>query len=194
VVADPPPDWLLNQALKRKSSGINQATMNNWGSDFTERSLHKNGSIFINAFNHSVFLNHDCLSWAQEFITLNAKDIRITSTYPGFERCGPHIDRTRNFTLMFLIQTGGDHHETVFYKEKNTLDLVRPKGYHVDDYDKLDQIKTIVLQKNAWNLINGRILHSIEYIIDGRISIQISMDELDPNLILTDTHWYYDYN
>lgn len=176
-----PPDWLLQKSSTARTNGsATQATMNNWGDDFTARPLHKDGKVYKNAFNHSVFLDDAALSWARENITNLAKDIRSTSTLPGLERCGAHIDRTRNYTLMYLIEPGGNDHCTVFYREKGVDDLYRPREYHVDDYDRLIELKRVKLKCNAWNLVSARILHSIENITNGRYSIQVSLDDLDP--------------
>jgi hypothetical protein len=190
VVASPPPDWLLDKAKDFKKSEATQASMNNWGEDFTARDLHKNGKVYKNAFNHSVFLDSDCLEWAKNNITPNAKDIRIYATRPGLDRCGAHIDRTRNYTLIYLLESGGDQHETVFYKERGVNELIRPNAYHVDDYNQLEIISKVNLKIHKWNLVQGRILHSIENITQGRSSIQISLDEFGPELILTNTEWY----
>lgn len=187
IDAPNPPEWLLELSENARTDGTpTQATMNNWGDDFTARSLYKDGKTYSNAFNHSVFLNEDALRWARENITNLAKDIRSTSTLPGLERCGAHIDRTRNYTLMYLIEPGGDNHSTVFYKEKGVDELYRPREYHVDDYNQLIELKRVRLKTNVWNIVSARILHSIEDIPNGRYSIQISLDDLDPDFKLVD--------
>lgn len=190
VLAPAPPHWLLEQAHALKESENTQATMNNWGEEFTARPLYKDGQIYKNAFNHSVFLDQTCLDWASANVSSAAKDIRITATRPGLDRCGAHIDRTRNYTLMYLLEPGSDHHETVFYKERGITELIRPKEYHVDNYDQLEIIKKIKLKVNSWNLIHARILHSVENITDGRTSIQISLDTLSTDMTLTNTVWH----
>lgn len=169
-----PPDWLLDQA--KNIDRNTQAEMNNWGSDFTERPLYHPTGVYNNAFNHSIYLDDAALAWARENITSETKDIRISWTYPGLARCGAHIDRTRNYTLMYLLETGGDDHETVFYQEQGVDELYRPNAHHVDDYDKLTKIVGVKLQVRRWNLLQAKILHSIENIDQGRRSIQISLD------------------
>ena len=186
VNAPPPPDWILERAQAARADGIpNQVTMNNWGDDFIHRPLYKDGQVYKNSFNVSVFLDDDCLTWAKEHVTPMAKDIRSTSTKYGLERCGAHIDRTRDYTLIYLLETGGDDHQTVFYKEQHHDDLFRPREYHVDDYDKLQVLKVIKQTPHRWNLVQARILHSIENIKLGRYSIQISLDDIS-GLKLTD--------
>jgi len=192
VLAPEPPSWLLENAANLKTTSKTQAMMNNWGDAYTARLLYKDGKSYSNAFNHSVFLDNKCLVWARENITRSAKDIRITTTKSGLERCGAHIDHTRNYTLMFLLESGGPNHETVFYKEKGCNEVIRPKKYHVDNYDQLEVLERVKLKINAWNLVQARVLHSVENIIQGRTSIQISIDYIDSDLILTDTKWCHD--
>lgn len=185
--APAPPAWILERAQAARADDVpNQVTMNNWGDDFVHRPLYKDGKTYRNSFNISVFLDDECLSWARTNITKSAKDIRSTITRPGLERCGAHIDRTRNYTLMYLLEDGGDDHSTVFYREKGTDELVRPREYHVDDYDQLDEIKRVKLKLNSWNLVQARVLHSIENISNGRVSIQISLDNMPDDLLLVD--------
>lgn len=172
--APAPPDWILDQA--KNIDRNTQAEMNNWGSDFTERPLHHSTGVYNNAFNHSIYLDDAALAWARENITSETKDIRISWTYPGLARCGAHIDRTRDYTLMYLLETGGDDHETVFYQEQGIDELYRPNAHHVDDYSKLTRLASVRLQVGRWNLLQAKILHSIENISQGRRSIQISLD------------------
>jgi hypothetical protein len=193
VQAPDPPQWLLDIAQSSKTSSNTQAAMNNWSDDYTARPIYKDGKMYNNAFNHSVYLNDDCLAWARQNVTRAAKDIRIAATKTGLERSGAHIDRTRNYTLMFLLEPGGPDHETVFYKERGVEEIVRPNTYHVDHYDQLEVLRKFKLKINAWNLVQARVLHSIENISQGRSSIQISLDKIDSDLILTNTQWYDAY-
>ena len=186
VDAPPPPSWLIDRADSMVSNGVpTQATMNNWGDDFTARPLYKDGHVYNNAFNHSIFLDDECLLWGRNNVTKFAKDIRSTSTLPGLERCGAHIDRTRNYTLLYLLENGGDNHQTVFYQEKGVDELFRPREYHVDNYDDLSVVSVVKLELNKWNLLQARILHSIENITRGRRSIQISLDDYPEDAIIS---------
>lgn len=173
--APDPPDWMLQKAECFDETAI----MNNWGDSYTNRILIKNGKTYNNAFNRSNLLGEDELTWVKNNISHLALDVRISRTQPGLERCGAHIDKTRNYTLVFLLDTGGPDHRTVFYKEKGVDELHRPLLYHVDDYDNLVEIKSIQLQQFKWNLLNARVLHSIENITEGRKSIQVSFNDFD---------------
>lgn len=191
IDAPGPPQWLLAEAAQFVNQGNpTQATLNNWREDFTARPLHLAGVAYKNAFNHSCFLSDRSLSWTRSSITPLAKDIRITFTQPGLERCGPHVDRTRDYTLMYLLKTGGQDHSTVFYREKNQQVLIRERAYHVDDYDCVERIAHVQQTTGHWNLVQSRVLHSIENIQDGRVSIQISIDAID-DLVYTNPLWHH---
>jgi len=186
IDAPAPPQWLIDKADNIVAAGTpTQAIMNNWGDDFTARPLYKDGVIYRNAFNHCTYLDEECLTWSRENVTKRTKDIRLAATVPGLARCGAHIDRTRNYTLMYLLETGGDDHQTVFYQEKGIGELIRPEKYHVDNYDDLSIVSVIRLQVNKWNLLQARILHSVENIAQGRRSIQISLDDFPDDAVIT---------
>jgi hypothetical protein len=183
VDAPSPPDWLLQHANNMFDQGpplqALQAQMNNLDDDgYSARKLRYNGKTSPNAFNHCYFLDQASLDWAKKNITEMSKDIRIASTLPGLERCGAHVDRIRNYTLIYLLETGGPDHKTVFYREKGQNALFRPGGYHVDDYSNLDHIIEIKQIPMRWNLVQAKILHSVENILEGRKSIQISLDDI----------------
>lgn len=193
IDAPDPPQWLIAEAAQIINQGApTQATMNNWGEDNTARTLHLAGTTCTTAFNHACFLSDRSLTWAKSLVTALAKDIRISFTLPGLERCGPHIDRTRDYTLIYLLEPGGIDHRTVFYKEKGQQAVLRELGYHVDDYDNVQQIAQIKQPTERWNLLQGRVLHSIENIQNGRMSIQISLDNIDNLVLLKPTWWCND--
>ena len=187
VNAPSPPNWLVALSSDAWDNGTpTQAAMHNWSDNYTARPLYKDGKTYNNAFNHSVFLNETALDWAKKNITNLAKDIRGTNTLPGYHRSGAHIDRTRNYTLLYLIKDGGDDHSTAFYQEKGAKELIRPREYHVDDYEQLVEIGRTKFKLNTWNLVQARVLHSIENIPNGRFSIQISLDDIPNDLLLID--------
>jgi len=188
-----PPDWIIQRALAAMMSGqATQAQQNQWSTEYTARPLSKHGQTTYNAFNHSIYLDDESLQWAKSNIHSAVEDLRIAFTLPGCERSGPHVDRTRNYTLIYLIENGGEHHETVFYKEKNQTELIRLNAYHVDDYDQLDIAHKIVLPKQKWTLLNAQILHSIENIAEGRISLQIGFKNLPQDLSIEQAFYIND--
>lgn len=171
-----PPSWLLTQALEALAAGQpTQAALNNWPTAYTERTLIKSGVERVNAFNHSIFLDDAALAWARSNISPEVIDIRLVFTRSGLESSGPHTDGTRARTLIYLLETGGPNHQTVFYQERNCAALERPPAYRVDDYSQLDVIYSLQLAVDTWTLLNATVIHSVENISQGRLSLQISL-------------------
>ena len=63
--------------------------------------------------------------------------------------------------------------------------MVRPKGHYVNNYDDLELVAKTNFPLNQWFLINAGVLHSIENIPNGRLSIQMSFTGL-PNFKFID--------
>lgn len=189
VVAPAPPEWLLTQARQDRTHNFTKEQGYDIG--YTARTLYTNLGAVTNAFNHTFVLNVECLNWAKENITTFAQDIRYTETSKG-QHSGPHIDQTRNYTLIYLLDPGGDCHETVFYFERDQHALIRDPGYHVDRYDSLNKIGSYKLPINQWTLLNARILHGVENIPNGRKSIQIKLIDFPTDCNLVNPQ-YYDF-
>ena len=187
-VAAPEPTFDIQRSAYQlmQSDTLRQAEMNNWGSDFTERILYHPDGTSINSFNHGIFLDPLSEAWARDNVIQNFKDIRVSYTDVGKPRCGCHIDRTRNYTLIYLMRDGGPDHATVFYRERGVNELIRPPAHRVDYYSNLQEISRCKLPLNTWMLLNARILHSIENISLGRVSIQMGFDEFPAELKLID--------
>jgi hypothetical protein len=186
VIAPAVPNWLIENARDLLESGHpTQASISNWNKSYTERDLKKSSGIIKNAFTHAMYLDHRSLEWARTHVTVLAKDIKLAFTRKGCTCTGPHVDQTRNFTLIYLLENGGDNHCTVWYREKNQQ-LIRNNGYHVDDYDLLQPIAHTKLVVHQWSLLNSKILHSVENISQGRLSIQIGLESLPDDLKLSE--------
>jgi hypothetical protein len=192
IDAPGPPDW-LDQSISAEMTGIGEDQLRQYlnenkfrlpehidsrGPEYTNRVLHHPSGDSVSAFTNIVFFDHELTNWAKENVTPNTKDMRYSFTAPGKPRLGPHVDLTRKYTLIYLVESGGDAPKTVFYKEKDQEMLIRPLGYHVDDYNKLEEIISIVIPLKRWTIINSGILHSVENINQGRKSYQISLDNL----------------
>ena len=84
----------------------------------------------------------------------------------------PHTDRTRNWTLMWIIDAGGDNVSTVFWQERG-FDIVRDPGYYPKSYNDLIELESHVLPTKRWLLLDARTIHSVENLQSIRKSIQI---------------------
>lgn len=181
-VVDAPaaPQWMIDESMELIAyEQHTEICMNSdFGDEYKYRDLFKDGKIYKTAFNNCRYLSQLAYKWVLENISKNAKDSRISFTLPNLERCGPHVDSTRDYTLMYVLKPGGQGHETVFYREKEHDDLIRPLRYTVDHYDSVERIGGIQIPIQTWVLLNSRVLHSVENIGEGRVSIQCAFDDI----------------
>ena len=182
VDAPSPPEELIQRAWNIKNNPRPSETYRFDEKRNSLRTLVKDGKEYINAFTNTNLIDDDfAKQWVQENITDVFNDVRISLTTIGNNMNGPHIDITRDYTLIYLLDNGGPDHETVFYKERGSDELVKPRGYHVDNYDNIEPVIRCKLETNRWHLVCANVLHSIENIPNGRLSIQVSFDQ-EPNL------------
>jgi len=178
-----PPEWAIMQGQQRYSQGTDLVDTK----QLDQIVIKKHNQYFKNASNYTTMLDHTVLDWCHSTIGSEIIDARYSCTKPGLSISGPHCDQTRNFTLIYLLKTGGSKHRTVFFQEKN-CDVLRVNGLRVNDYSKLDEIASIQLPLNAWTILNARVLHGIENISHGRISLQLNCTQIPKNLKI---NWYY---
>jgi hypothetical protein len=191
VVAPPLPDWLINQANQTllDSSATPQTKIHQWDPAYVERINVRQGKSSRNAFNNSYYLNNECLEWVKQNIDLNIFDIRITTTDPGCEHKGPHKDLTRQYTGIYVLESGGPENQTCFYRDKNLPGLDCPTGHYITDYDRIETICCVKFNPGQWYILNSHILHGVENISQGRKTLQFSINNIDSlpytNAILT---------
>lgn len=89
---------------------------------------------------------------------------------------GPHTDRSRDYSLMYIIKTGGPDVRTYFWQQQNQ-ELIRNRFTFLTSYDDLELFDTADFVEGQWFLMNNRILHSVEHIQDRRLVFQISIDK-----------------
>jgi len=185
VDAPSPPDWLVSRALERVDT--NHPIMNTWGEDYANRMLYHPSGEYQSSNNKVIFLDEDSYTWARENISKEIVDIRIFASTPGRFLTGPHTDMTRWYTLQYLMKTGGKHHRTAYYKEKAHSDIEYPSRYSVTEYSKLEQLCSMEIPTDCWVLLNAHVLHSVEFIEEGRISLQINLNDIPADLKLRNT-------
>jgi len=139
-----------------------------------ERTLIKNGKSFKAGLNRRQELNVELEEWLKKNIISDWQDAGYSRTLGPCH--GPHIDRSRFFTLQYVIETGGDDVCTVFYKPR-TQKLDMEKGwFYINNYDQLEPLEHHFIKKGMWCLLNARNhIHSVENIKDTRVSIQIGL-------------------
>ena len=98
----------------------------------------------------------------------------------GSSHHGAHLDSSRNYVLMYLLDLGGSNVITSFYKEDNKpfyrMRLVDSDPLTIDDYSTLTEIDSACFPSNTWVLLNGRILHGVSNIETSRVAVQIGVE------------------
>jgi hypothetical protein len=110
-------------------------------------------------------------TWVKENITDSYVRVSSCSTDPGFEHSGPHRDQSRDFALIYLLIAGSDQAVTSFWDLKTPGKL---KNYY-SDYSELVLVDQLKSQPHQWYIMDAKRIHSVENIIEGRTSLQISL-------------------
>ena len=94
----------------------------------------------------------------------------------------PHVDTSRDYTIQYLLDLGGDEVDTVWWRERGKP-VARPdlrQNYDpantIQDYSNLDEIDRVRLEPGVWAILNASVLHSVENIVRPRIAFQVGLD------------------
>lgn len=115
----------------------------------------------------------DVIDWISQHITNRFVHIGTTESDPTKTICGPHIDLSRNYTIIYPINTGGENVATVFWRLKKTDDPMK-KQYYLD-YDELEEIDRVIIPQETWCVVHSKIIHSVENLEGARLTLQIGL-------------------
>jgi hypothetical protein len=126
--------------------------------------------------------NAECIDWIKEKIT---QQFEFGNSGVMFfdEPQLPHTDVTRDFVLLYNVDTGGNDSEVCFWREKG-YPIYRERMLAVDRGPHLELIDRINGPFDCWYLMNTRIIHSVENLGGLRVNLQISFDTELPNELL----------
>lgn len=92
----------------------------------------------------------------------------------------PHVDANRSFSIHYLLDTGGNDVHTVWWRQKGK-DIYRSDLKNnwnlndvINDYNGIEEIDRVKIEKGKWTCLHTDILHSVEGLLSPRIAIQIS--------------------
>ena len=151
---------------------------NNVADIFEGREYFKTGEEHLSLGN--IELANEIENWCRENVFPKAHSWRVTKTEKKPRALVPvHTDRDRQFSLLYLLDTGGENPRTLFFKEpgQNILrdNNLSPQG----NLDDLVFLKDINIPKETWTVFNSRILHSVVGIDRGRLSLQGYLDNTE---------------
>lgn len=110
--------------------------------------------------------------WVQDNITTNFLRTSIQK-YQG--DLIPHRDMVRNFSLLYLVQAGGQCAETKFYQP---LPEVEVKRFSYS-FSEVTEIESFEFKEDSWNLINNKYIHAVRGVTKDRISFAIDFVDRD---------------
>lgn len=172
------PQHFIDQALEKKKILYTDLPKDNLPNWYKDRRLVINGEEHNTAHQQTADIDQEFANWVKTNIHPAGFDCQVSMTSEKKGKYwGPHTDLTREFTLIYLLESGGPDAETVFYFEPGKL--IRRTGFQevCNDYSKL-----IVLERNKfplykWVIIDAMVLHGVENITEPRISFQVSINE-----------------
>jgi hypothetical protein len=139
-----------------------------------------NGKEKINRPALAWHVDEELKQWVYKNITdIDVDHVRISAIKADDEHdtCGAHVDRAREFALLYVIENGGLDNKTVFYQEKGQP-IIREKAARCNDHDNLIELDSISIPLRTWCLLNVRVLHGVRNLNSKRVSIQIGLDSL----------------
>lgn len=121
-------------------------------------------------------LSLDFEDWLKENIIPNFIDEGVTFTQRSNRSIlGAHTDRTRAFSLLYVIQTGGAEVVTRWYDDLEKPRW-RPRPSYQDDHTKLKLIAETEIPANQWICINTQVIHTVEQVQTQRIGFNLSFN------------------
>ena len=148
---------------------------------------HEYKGQLLNSTSYKVYRskNDEFKNWFSKnlFVLPSHQPIEFQKQQARFGTIGTHIvhsDIVRTFAVNYVFETGGDNVTTNWYKERG-FPLYRTKSYggkQADSgsvkYDDLECLDSVVLKKNRWYILDVRVLHDVQNIINCRKSLTIS--------------------
>jgi hypothetical protein len=163
------PDDLVDLILSNNNDYINYGAFG----DGLGRNILKDGQQIPSASNRirdaSDLLKH----WITQNITRHWANAGTVITDAGRSVVGPHIDRIRNYSLLYPIATGGTNVSTVFYRLKD------PKKSRADffynDISELEEIARVQVPEHTWCILDTKTIHAVEGLESTRITVQVGL-------------------
>ena len=170
----PPPRNLLEQIDLLLTPEVN-----NTGYLQTEPLTNWNGYSGPAALNVRILFNDDYIEWLKKHVTAdfeNASLNYVTGPPPQIKTTAPHRDFTRDYVLIYNVDTGGDDVKLQFWRETGHK-IVREPGAACGRRADLELLDTVSGPPNCWYLTNATILHSTDNMVRQRVNLQVSFKQ-----------------
>lgn len=135
------------------------------------------GQSFETSNGEYYYINKEIDEWVRSTVPVDIDFVGIRYQYGNqTQRChGAHSDATRTYGLLYTLDHGNGYLQ--FWKDP-TLATELDRGYLVQDYNNLEKLEKIETPNNAWYLVNGQIIHSVEDLTRTRVTLQVNLKSL----------------
>jgi len=148
-----------------------------------ERILTRDGEEFTSRLSPRFSIEDHMAEWVTKNINEEWAHIGVTTNIRGDSINnighhliqGPHTDATRQYALIYLVETSNLDQDTVFWHQEGKS-LRRKRCQTPVNLDEMIEIGRIQLPMHTWLYFDTSILHSIENVQGTRISIQVGFD------------------
>jgi hypothetical protein len=183
------------------NQGNHEVKVNNWLNlpgyaeyeyrDFTLR----DGSKVKTIKSHRYSISEEFDAWVRKYFDQDPAPCGVAVYDDHSSFFAPHVDISRDYTIMYILDTGGNQVETSWYQQHG-YPLIRPDLKSVFDsdritknFDTLKEIDRVCFPAQQWVCINSAILHAVENVDSTRVAIQISRNT-PPLVPRTYTSWH----
>lgn len=87
-----------------------------------------------------------------------------------------HTDLTRNFALLYLVDSSNPDQVTSWYQEIGKP-IHRSRSTWADNMNELTEIDSVCIPKESWVYIDTRVLHRVDNVLGQRVLIMVSFDD-----------------
>jgi hypothetical protein len=149
--------------------------------EYMDRKLIRNGQVINTRCQVNYNMGNAWAKWVRENIFPVYQETGIRVSVGNSDTTGPHVDNPGKLRFFYLVDSGGDDAETVFYMKPgdpvifnmDTWNQVTP--YSHDNIDELIVLERARFPLNTWVLFNGYILHGVNNVTSSRINFNVSI-------------------
>jgi len=87
----------------------------------------------------------------------------------------PHVDLMRSTAYNYIIDTGGDNVETVFYDPKPEFAHLEITPRTCIPYDRIQKVDSVICQKDEWYRLDVTKIHSVENMDNTKRRLNLSL-------------------
>jgi hypothetical protein len=150
----------------------------------------KDGTDIESVESYRYWISDEFDDWVKTHAQQDPRGCGI-NIFSGGALVAPHVDASRFYNIQYILETGGDNVETVWYREKGK-DVLRPdlKGNFnlkdtIDDYSRVEEIDRVQFPVGKWVCLNVGILHAVENMQGPRVAIHLSRQTAPDHLKYT---------